>query len=263
MNKQKLIGLTMLTFGSIYMISLFLFIEKFEKMNDSLGLIMTIISTIFIIFGSGLLFIKTQEEHFKEQAIKNNEYNKLKKHYKYKPVVTYILIVINILVYLIVNISQGNSEIIKYAISKNDFQIYKLFTSIFTHSSESHIITNMLALYLCGSKLESLIGNIKYLLVYFISGFGSSLLIAIFANYPCVGASGAILGLYGCYLFIAFKNRNIMKYTYKYDLLPTIIIILIGTIIIPKISIIGHFGGLIIGIVYGVTFFNKKILKEE
>lgn len=261
MNKKKIIGLIMAIIGLTYMISFFVFIDEFEKINDTLGLIMTIISVIFIIFGGGMLIVKTPEEHFKEQAIKYEENIKLEKYYKYKPIFTYILISINILFFVLINLAHGNDEILKYAISKNDFEFYKLFTSMFAHSDESHIITNMLALYICGSKLESLIGNIKYLIVYILSGLGAALLIVLFANYPCVGASGAILGLYGCYLFIAFKNRNVMKYTYKYDLLPTIIIILIGTFIIPSISVIAHIGGLIIGIIYALIFYRKMILK--
>ena len=120
---------------------------------------------------------------------------------------------------------------------------------MFTHADEMHLIFNMLALYICGSKLESLIGNIKYAIIYMLSGLGAAILIVLLSNNSCVGASGAIFGLFGCYLLIAFKNKNTMKYTYKYDLLPTIVINLIVTFAIPNISIIAHVGGLIIGIV--------------
>lgn len=261
MNKRKIVGLIMAIIGIIYMISFFLFVDEFEKINDALCLIMTIISVVFIIFGIVTLFFKTSEEHFEEQKIKYEENTKLEKYYKYKPIITYILIGINILTFILINLIHDNDEILKYAISKNDFEFYKLFTSIFMHSNESHIIVNMFTLYICGSKLESLIGNIKYLLVYMLSGLGAALLIVLFTNYSCVGASGAILGLYGCYLFVAFKNRRVMKYTYKYDLLPTIIIILISTFIIPGISVTAHVGGLIIGIIYGLIFCRKMILK--
>ena len=208
-----------------------------------------------------MLIFKTPEEHFKEQTIKIEESVKLNKYYKYKSIITYILIGINVLMFILINMVHGNEEVLKYAISKKNFEFYKLFTSMFAHADESHLMFNMLALYICGSKLESLIGSIKYFAVYIISGICSAILICLFSNYPCVGASGAIFGLFGCYLLIAFRNRNVMKYTYKYDLLPTIIINLIITFAIPNISAIAHVGGLIVGIVCSQIFCRKIVLK--
>ena len=91
--------------------------------------------------------------------------------------------------------------------------------------------------------------------------FNALLLSTLLTNSWSVGASGAIFGLFGCYLLIAFKNRNAMKYTYKYDLLPTIIINLIVTFAIPNISVIAHVGGLIIGIVCSQILCRKFVLK--
>ena len=249
MSKRKIIGLVMLIVGIVYMVCFFAFTNIFEKVNDTLCFILTIISVVCIIWGFGILIVKTPDEHFKEQAIKKEENIKLNKYYKYKPMITYILIGINVLMFVLINMTHGNEEVLKYAISKNNFEFYKLFTSMFTHADEMHLIFNMLALYICGSKLESLIGNIKYAIIYMLSGLGAAILIVLLSNNSCVGASGAIFGLFGCYLLIAFKNKNTMKYTYKYDLLPTIVINLIVTFAIPNISIIAHVGGLIIGIV--------------
>ena len=94
-----------------------------------------------------------------------------------------------------------------------------------------------------------------------ISGLGSAILIALLSINSCVGASGAIFGLFGCYLLIAFKNRNVMKYTYKYDLLPTVVINLIVTFAIPNISVIAHVDGLVIGMICGLILCRKVILK--
>ena len=56
-------------------------------------------------------------------------------------------------------------------------------------------------------------------------------------------------------------NRNVMKFTYRYDLLPTVVINLIVTFAIPNISVIAHVGGLIIGIISGLILCRKVILK--
>ena len=261
MNKRKIVGLIMLIVGITYMVCFFVFENVFEQVNDTLCFVLTIISVVCIIWGLGILMIKTPEEHFKEQVIKKEENIKLNKYYKYKPIITYIVIGINILTFIIINMSHGNEEVLKYAISKNEFEFYKLFTSMFAHADETHLLFNMLALYLCGSKLESLVGNIKYFIIYMISGLGSAILIALLSSNPCVGAYGAIFGLFGCYLLIAFKNRNVMKFTYRYDLLPTVVINLIVTFAIPNISVIAHVGGLIIGIISGLILCRKVILK--
>ena len=261
MSKRKMIGLVMLIVGIIYMYCFFTFTNFFEQVNDTLYFILTIISVACIIWGFGILVFKTPEEHFKEQVIKKEENIKLNKYYKYKSIITYTLIGINVLMFILINIIRGNDEVLKYAISKDNFEFYKLFTSMFTHVDETHLIFNMLALYICGSKLESLIGIIKYAIVYMVSGLGTSILIVLLSNNPCVGASGAIFGLFGCYLLIAFKNRNVMKYTYKYDLLPTIVINLIVTFTIPNFSVIAHVGGLIIGMVCSQILCRKFVLR--
>lgn len=261
MDKKRIIGLCMTLIGFAYMVAFFAFIDAFEKINDTLGMILTMVSVILIIWGLIIILFKSPEDHFKEEAIKKEEDIKLSKYYKYKPYITYILVGINILAFILINVIQGEEAILNYAISKDNFAFYRIITSMFTHSSESHLLLNMLALYLCGSKLESLIGNIKYLLVYIISGLSSSILIALFSNVPCVGASGAIFGLFGCYLLLSYKNRNIMKYTYKYDLLPTVIFNLIATFLIPNISITAHIGGLITGMILYFILCRKIILK--
>lgn len=259
--KKRIIGLCMALIGFAYMVSLFIFTEAFDNMNDTLGMILTMISVSLIVVGLIFLFLKSPEDHFKEEATKKEEDINLSKYYKYKPYVTYVLVGINILAFIIINLIQGEESVLKFAISKDTFAFYRIITSMFTHADETHLLLNMLALLLCGGKLESLIGNLKYLIVYMISGLFSSLLIGLLSPLPCVGASGAIFGLLGCYLLLSYKNRHIMKYTYKYDLLPTVIFNLIVTIIIPNISITAHVGGLVSGIILYFILCRKITLK--
>lgn len=234
--KRRIIGLILATIGISYMALIMKYTYAFKKINDTLGLILIITSIIFIILGGYLLIIKTSYEQNKEDDMKRQETVYLKGYYKHKPYFTYILIGINVFVYGIINIIQGDKAILNYAISNNNFELYKLFTSMFTHINTTHILSNMFVLYVCGNKIEALIGNIKFIVVYMLSGLGSSVMLALFSESACVGASGAIFGILGCYLLIAFRNRKIMKYTYKKDSLPSIILNLILTFIIPNIS---------------------------
>ncbi len=261
MSKKRIKGLCMMLIGLAYMFSLFVFIDTFEKMNETLCFILTIISVLLILFGLIFILTKSHEELLTEEKIKREEHIKLSKYYKYKPYLTYTFVGINILFFIIVNLFQGDDAVLNFAISKEHFAFYRIFTSMFVHGSEAHLFFNMFALLICGSKLESLIGNIKYFGVYMLSGLCSSILIAFMESIPCVGASGAIFGLFGCYLMLAYKNRDIMRYTYKYDLLPTVILDLIISFLMPNISITAHLGGFIIGLILYFVFCRKIVLK--
>lgn len=239
----------MLLIGILFMFNFFIFIDAFEKINDSICFILVVMSIISIMCGAGIVFSKTYEEHLKEQTIKKEENKKIEKYKKTKPIITYILIFINVLIFIVINLSQGNDSVLNYAISKNNFEFYRIFTSMFSHADESHILFNMLVLFMCGRKLEAYIGKIKYLVVYMISGIGSSILLGLVSTVQCVGASGAIFGILGCFLVLSYFNRDILKYTFKYDLLPTIGFSLLQTFLIPNISIPAHVGGLCIGII--------------
>ena len=75
---------------------------------------------------------------------------------------------------------------------------YRLFTSMFLHFGIEHLLNNMLVLFVLGSRLEQVIGKIKFLLIYLIGGvLGNviSLLIELRTQDFAVsaGASGAML----------------------------------------------------------------------
>ena len=75
----------------------------------------------------------------------------------------------------------------------------RLISSGFLHTGWTHLVFNMIALYLFGSSLEPFIGGIKILVIYFASLVGGNLL-ALFihknhGNYTSVGASGAVNGI--------------------------------------------------------------------
>jgi len=91
---------------------------------------------------------------------------------------------------------------------------YRLITSTFVHALPSdppfgptHILFNMLSLWMFGVVLEQHIGRIRFLAVFLISGLGSSVL-CYYLTQPYVqsiGASGAIFGLVGAYFVLSRK----------------------------------------------------------
>jgi len=78
---------------------------------------------------------------------------------------------------------------------------WQVFSYMFVHGGFSHILFNMLTLFLFGIQLEQRMGSSEYLILYFFSGVGAGLLtlavnwFAGMGRVPVVGASGAIFGL--------------------------------------------------------------------
>lgn len=134
------------------------------------------------------------------------------------PVVTYGLIGINLIVFLLqstqpvyefaaTTISMGVIPVELFGRSLNagipDWQT--LITYQFLHGSWLHVLSNMLFLWIFGDNIEDALGHMKFLLFYLVCGIGAGLAHAIFnmGSYgPLVGASGAVAGLMGAYIVL-------------------------------------------------------------
>ncbi|MDY7030386.1 MAG: rhomboid family intramembrane serine protease [Thermodesulfobacteriota bacterium] len=111
---------------------------------------------------------------------------------------------------------------------------FTIFTAMFMHGGWIHLFSNMLFLWIFGDNVEDILGHVRYLFFYMISGIFASLF-HIFTNVnsqiPSVGASGAIAGVMGAYIFLFPKAR-----------IKTLLIlgILIQIVRIPAVIILGY-----------------------
>jgi membrane associated rhomboid family serine protease len=89
-------------------------------------------------------------------------------------------------------------------------EYWRLLASMFLHAGLFHILFNMWALLVIGEYLETVIGKVKFLFVYFLSGLGGSVFIMLLspALAPTVGASGAIFGVFAALAVYAYANRK-------------------------------------------------------
>lgn len=126
-----------------------------------------------------------------------------------RPVVTYALIAINVLVFLRqLTLAPGLSEefvftwgAIPASITQGQ-QLQTIFTSMFLHGGFMHLAGNMLYLFIFGDNVETLCGHVRFLLFYLICGvlaFASHYVFATTSEIPMIGASGAISGVLGAY----------------------------------------------------------------
>ncbi len=127
---------------------------------------------------------------------------------------------------------------------------WQLVTSMFTHVELLHIGFNMLALYFLGPMLENVLGRVRFLALYFVSGLAGSAAVMLLSapNGQTVGASGAIFGLMGALAVVALKVRGQAQ-----TIVMWIGLNLFITFTVPGISWQGHLGGLLGGAAIGAA----------
>lgn len=148
----------------------------------------------------------------------------------------------------------------------SNFEVWRLFSYIFLHADNSptHLIFNMLILFMCGFPVEAEWGKKRFLIYYFLCGIGAGIIITIvglFSNglvpqLPTIGASGALFGI-----LFAFAKLNPESMFLIFFIVPVkakhfIVIYALLELFYeltgaqPGISHIGHLGGLVTGFAY-------------
>lgn len=141
------------------------------------------------------------------------------------PYSTILLIILNIIGFFIWNpIITFHKEILftpSYFLSNPTTYWSTIFISMFTHANFSHLIGNMIYLYLFGNNVEDRIGHYKYFFLYLSLGIIASLgygYLTTLPNVPTLGASGAVSGVLGSYLLLYPKVN--MKIHRTFFLIP-------------------------------------------
>jgi len=150
------------------------------------------------------------------------------------PVVTFILIVVNVLVFLL-ELNSGNAFIERWSVvprrllanPTSDF--LTIFTAMFMHGGWLHLLGNMLYLWIFGDNVEDSFGPNGFLIFYLLCGIGATLAQVAAdprSNIPNLGASGAIAGVLASYL-VMFPNRRV-RVLLGYIVIPMPALIVIG-----------------------------------
>ena len=209
------------------------------------------------------------------------------KYQKRLPVVTLILIVLNIAIFhplelRLIASSQDLDALIQfgaysYHLIVEDGEYWRLLTSTFLHAHALHLLLNMGILYLLGSLLEGLYGRGRFLLIYLISAIASSIASLPFVQDAFgVGASGAVFGLIGLAitLGIRYKDRlpRRLGRILGLRLLPFVAIdLLLGLFVFPRfnynVNNAAHLGGLFTGFIGGIVLtpeiFSYRVVEKR
>jgi len=189
----------------------------------------------------------------------------------FRPYVTYTLIGICVLVYLIQIGTQsflGQDIPALWGIKNNDLilqgQVWRLLTPIFLHGSILHIAFNMYALFYIGAMLERFYGRSRYFGLFMLSGFAGNVISFMFSSYQSLGSSTSIFGLLGAEGVLIYQNREIFGPIARRALSQVVIIAVVNLIIglTPGSGIDnwGHIGGLIGGTLF--AWFGGPVLRR-
>ena len=192
------------------------------------------------------------------------------------PVVTYGLIVLNVLFFL-VELNGGEAFIQQWSVvprrllanPASDFPT--IFTSMFMHGGWLHLLGNMLYLWIFGDNVEDNFGHAKFLVFYLLCGVAATfaqVLVSSNSSVPNLGASGAIAGVLGAYIVIFPRGQ--VRVMMGRGIIPMPALVVIGFwIVLQFISGIGsisqtadtggvaylaHIGGFIAGLVLTFLF---------
>jgi len=219
---------------------------------------------------------------------------------KHRAYATFLLIVINALVFaaeFIVSLN-GEAAIMEMfrlfawdvcAIGRESVFHLTLtaFSSMFMHGSLLHIGFNMYFLWLFGPRVEEYFGHTRYLLFYLVAGLAATVAHTLLGGVVCsvtnpygfsLGASGAIAGVMGAFLFLypgaklqAFWARlpffgfKVPAYLYLIYWVLTDLFYALGLWSSQGVAHWAHIGGFVAGfiIVFGATMFFKPAPKVD
>ncbi len=188
----------------------------------------------------------------------------------YWPVATLVILALNVLIFLLVALQGGFTNVFRLAGEATNVDVlldfgasyapyirrgeyWRLVMPMFLHAGVLHLAVNSYALYLLGRILEEVYGYGRFALLYVGTGIGGAFLSMTRSNNVAVGASGAIFGIAGAMLVTGYWHHAVVPRrwgrAFGKGILPFIVLNLIFGALFPRIDNWAHLGGLVSGIV--------------
>ena len=181
--------------------------------------------------------------------------------------VTFALIAINVVVFaveaVLTGFSLNISSLTLYSMGamfapaiQGPADLYRFVAPMFLHVDLMHLLFNMAALYSAGVMLEYLLGRWNFLLLYFIAGITgnvvSYLADVLMGTYAVsAGASTSIFGLFVAIALLGVLSKQNRAFLAQYSkgMLSVIGLNIVYTLLMPSISLSGHLGGALGGLI--------------
>jgi len=205
---------------------------------------------------------------------REERFSLFKKIRRYRAWVTLTLITINLVVFAGEELWGGSTNEATlyamgalYTVGVAAADLWRLVSAQFLHFGVLHLTMNMLGLFILGPHVERVMGRIRYILIYLLSGtaaLGCFLLVAIISGTQdfLVGASAGIMGVVGALLALLCKGF----FTYRMRIIRSQLFILVFFILLqitfdlytPEVSFLGHLFGLVFGFLITWLFLLKE-----
>jgi rhomboid protease GluP len=181
---------------------------------------------------------------------------------KFKP--TYILVALNVAVYIYTSVAGGNflntsnALLVQYG-QVNELVLngyfYQLLTSMFIHADITHIVGNMLFLFIFGLRGEEMFSLPEYLSIYLLGGLTGNFLSLLLlpSNTVSVGASGAIFAMFGA--AIIYERRS-----FRQSILGALVYAFFLLFLSSGMGVnnFAHIGGLVTGLIIGYVLATRR-----
>ncbi len=177
---------------------------------------------------------------------------------------------VNILVFIVLEILGDTSNPsfmlahgASYAPMVLEGQYWRLFTCMFLHFGFEHLAYNMFSLIFLGDIVESVMGPVRYLILYIVGGLGGnvvSLMLSMRSGRYAVaaGASGAIFACMGAFLYFALRNRKRFGSGNMRRLGMMILLMIMQSLVDKGVDNAAHLGGLATGFILAVLLYHPQ-----
>lgn len=180
-----------------------------------------------------------------------------------KPIVTWVILSVNIGVWLAMELAGGSENtdvLVQFGAKLNALivlgEYWRLLTACFLHIGIVHLAFNSYALYVLGSEMEALYGQVRFTIIYLLAGLFGSLM--SFALSPgagiSAGASGAVFGLVGTLAAFYWRQRETFGSIAQRRFVNVIMLVALNALVgltTPGIDNLAHLGGLVAGLILG------------
>ena len=178
------------------------------------------------------------------------------------------LVFINIIIFIVLEIL-GDTEDSRFMVEHGAMytplvmngQYWRLFSSMFLHFGFEHLAYNMFSLFFLGDILESIVGPVRYLVIYLLGGLGGnalSLFMSIRSDSIKVsaGASGAIFAVMGAFFYIALRNRKNFGRDGMRRLGLMVVLMIMQGLVDKGVDQSAHMGGMAAGFLLGILLYR-------
>lgn len=216
------------------------------------------------------------EEAFVKEKMLEEERVQRNITYVKNNIFTFLLICINVLVFLWVE-HTGSPEDSQHMVDcgalwtlgvGQKFWYCRLLTSMFLHFGIEHLVGNMFMLFVLGRYVEKRVGKLFYMTIYLGAGLigGLAELYNMLQNREQIvvaaGASGAVYGISGALLYLVIRNRGSLEDLPLHNIIFLIVLGLFNTTLSPDVNY-AHIGGLIGGFLLTAILYHLSGKEEK